>query len=133
MIRAGGGALKAYIDALSPEDRATLKPRRTGKSDNAGYNIRPQIKARVRWHAMIDARPLPAPDAGWRTIDSAPKDGATIEVRAVMRVHHMLGAKFSMMPSGWRPDTPQTEWHLTEWREVAPPSSEQQAAKGDGE
>ncbi len=55
MIRAGGGALKAYIDGLSPEERAKLKPRKTGKSDNAGYNIRPQIKASVRWQAMIDA------------------------------------------------------------------------------
>jgi Lar family restriction alleviation protein len=64
----------------------------------------------------------------WRPIESSPKDGATVEVRGVMRVHHMRGCKFPIMPKDWRPDTPDTEWRLTDWREVGAPSSEQAAA-----
>lgn len=60
----------------------------------------------------------------WKPIESAPKDGATVEVRGVMFAHRMPGAKFPIMPKDWRPDTPQTEWHITGWREVAPISSQ---------
>lgn len=59
MVQAGGGALKAYIDALPDEERAKLKPRKTAKSDNAGYRIRPDIKCSVRWAAMLKAAPSP--------------------------------------------------------------------------
>lgn len=53
----------------------------------------------------------------WHSLDSVPKKGSpTIEVRAVMRVHHMQGCKFPIMPRDWRPDTPDAEWRLTDWR-----------------
>lgn len=67
--------------------------------------------------ALLAASPSP-----WRSMESAPKDGATIEVRGVMLVHYVQGAKFPTMPADWRPDTPQTRWHPTEWRLPEPTS-----------
>ncbi len=57
-------------------------------------------------------------EEGWRDIATAPKDGHTVEVRAVMRAHYMEGCRFALMPEDWRPDTPQTSWRMTGWREV---------------
>lgn len=56
--------------------------------------------------------------AGWRPAWDAPRDGRTIEARAVMRVHHLRDCKFPIMPKNWRPDTPDTEWTITEWRPI---------------
>ncbi len=58
----------------------------------------------------------------WQPIETAPRDGRTIEMRGTMFVHHMQGAKFAIMPRDWRPETPQTEWRFTHWREAPPPS-----------
>jgi hypothetical protein len=58
--------------------------------------------------------------SNWRPIAEAPRDGTTVEVRGTMLVHYMQGAKFAIMPRDWRPETPQTEWHLTEWRVALP-------------
>ncbi len=64
----------------------------------------------------------------WQPIETAPRDGTTIEVRGVMLVHYVQGAKFPTMPGDWRPDTPQTRWQPTEWREVAMAAEHQEAA-----
>ena len=63
MVKAAGGALKAYIDALPEEERAKLKPRRKSNGDNLGYKLSPQTKARVRMRAMIDAALAEKPEA----------------------------------------------------------------------
>ncbi len=65
----------------------------------------------------------------WQPIETAPKDGRTIELRGELLAHHMEGCKFSIMPGDWRPETPQTEWRLTGWREVAQPSDQQAHAE----
>jgi hypothetical protein len=57
MIAAGGRALKNYIDGLSEYERAKLKPRKRANGDSAGYNIKPQTKAAVRWSEMLKAAP----------------------------------------------------------------------------
>lgn len=66
------------------------------------------------------------PPSWQEAIEAAAKDGRTVLLRGEMLAHYMPGAKFSMMPAGWRPETPQTEWRLTGWREVTP--SNDQAA-----
>ncbi len=63
MVRAAGGALKTYIESLSDEERAKLRPRKLASGDTAGYKIAPHIKAAVRWKAMIEAA-SPAPPGG---------------------------------------------------------------------
>lgn len=57
MVAAGGSALARYIAAMSDEERAKLKPRSKRPGDNAGYKISPWTKCRIRWAAMIEARP----------------------------------------------------------------------------
>lgn len=53
-----------------------------------------------------------SPPSPWRDMESAPKDGTTIELCAVMPVHSVQRDGDSM----WRPETPQTQWRLTGWR-----------------
>jgi hypothetical protein len=65
-------------------------------------------------------------------MEEAPDDGSTIEVRGTMLVHHMQGAKFAVMPRNWRPETPQTEWRLTDWRKVDTASEQTQAVDTRG-
>jgi hypothetical protein len=55
MVRAGGGALKQYLDALPMEERAKLKLRKKRLGDSAGYHIAPRLKCRLRWIAMLEA------------------------------------------------------------------------------
>ncbi len=72
--------------------------------------------------------------SNWRDIKTAPKDGTAVRVRGEMLVHHMPGAKFATMPKDWRPETPHTEWHLTEWQDVpSPPAEQTQAVDTRGE
>lgn len=66
----------------------------------------------------------------WNPMNDAPKDGRAIAVQAVIHVHHFEGARFDHMARNWRPDTPQSEWHLTGWREVEQ-QNEQMAASSD--
>lgn len=54
--------------------------------------------------------------AQWYSIESAPCNGQTIEVQAVMLVHHVQGAVFPHMPPDWRPDTPDRRWRFICWR-----------------
>jgi hypothetical protein len=54
----------------------------------------------------------------WQPIETLPKDGRTVAVRAVMRVHHMKGSRFATMPPNWRPDTPVETWRFTAWQEI---------------
>jgi hypothetical protein len=56
MLRAAKGALKAYIDALPYEERSKHSPRHPG--DYPGYRVSPVLKYRLRWAAMLAARPV---------------------------------------------------------------------------
>lgn len=47
MVAAGGKALKGYIEALSPEERA-------GNRSHRGYEVGWREKMTVRWTAMVD-------------------------------------------------------------------------------
>lgn len=53
----------------------------------------------------------------WRSPETLPRDGRTVEVQATMLMHFMKGASFTGLPPHWRPDHPYSNWVFTGWRE----------------
>lgn len=60
MVDAYNGALKAYLNQLSPEERAQHRNKRFG------LRVKPITKVLIRWDAMLAAAPTP-PDQGGAT------------------------------------------------------------------
>lgn len=53
MIVASNGALKVFIDSLSPEERSAHRPHRPTKGPPQ-LKVPPHKKSRIRYQAMID-------------------------------------------------------------------------------
>lgn len=68
---------------------------------------------------------------GWQDIETAPDDGRTIEVRATILMHRIAGASFEFLPKDWRPDSPQSIWRFTHWREAVSETPPPAAVVGD--
>jgi hypothetical protein len=65
MVKAGGASLAQYIEALSEEERAKLKPRPKRTGEMLGYKIRPDLKCSIRWSAMLAASPGSSGGKDW--------------------------------------------------------------------
>lgn len=78
-----------------------------------------QRYARDRWQEYLAAAKAMIEHFTWQPIDTAPRNGTTIEIHATMRVHYFNdAAAIAPLPRNWRPDTPQSEWVLQGWRET---------------
>lgn len=131
------GAMEAARQIVDEVDSARAKRREAFVSVNAEMVARAFIASHPQrdgeGNRGLDAAASPVDP--WQPISTAPKNGRTVELRAEMLAHYILGAKFPMLQAGWRPETPQTEWRVTAWRETAPPGADanQQSKTGEEE